>query len=189
MGARARAAQLTREQILDAAEELFTSRSFGEVTIADIATRAEVSGQTITNHFGSKDNLYISGLEERFAPRVNEIRSKVTVGNVASIVAAVVTGYEETGESTVNMLAQSDQFEALAEVARRGRKAHGDWVSQVFEPQLKVIREPARARLHRMLCVLLDVYTWHQLRTQDGLSAEDIRDHLIFAIDALLERS
>jgi AcrR family transcriptional regulator len=189
MGARARAAQLTREHILDAAVDLFTSRSFDDVTIADIATRAEVSGQTITNHFGSKDNLYITGLEERFAPRVNEIRSGVAVGDVASIVAAVVTGYEETGESTVKMLAQSDQFEALAEVARRGRKAHEDWVSQMFSPELEAVADPVRSRLHRMLCVLLDVYTWHQLRTQDGLSDNEVRDHLAFAIEALLDHS
>jgi AcrR family transcriptional regulator len=187
MGARARAAQQTREQILDAAVELFTSRTFDDVTIADIATRAEVSGQTITNHFGSKDNLYITGLEERFAPRVNEIRSGVAVGDVASIVRAVVAGYEETGESTVQMMAQSGQFEALAEATRRGRKAHEDWVSHVFTPNLEATDARDRTRLHRMLCVLLDVYTWHQLRTQDGLSENEVRDHLTFAIEALLE--
>jgi AcrR family transcriptional regulator len=189
MGARARAAQLTREQILDAAVELFTSRSFDDVTISDIASRAEVSGQTITNHFGSKDNLYITGLEERFAPRVNKIRSGVAVGDVESIVGVVVAGYEETGESTVQMMAQSNQFEALAEATRRGRKAHEDWVFHVFSAHLETVADPVRGRLHRMLCVLLDVYTWHQLRTQDGLSDKEVRDHLTFAIEALLQHS
>jgi AcrR family transcriptional regulator len=188
MGARARAAQQTREQILDAAVELFTDRSFGDVTVADIAARAEVSGQTITNHFGSKDNLYLTGLSERFGPLINKIRAGVGVGDIASIVSKAVAGYEVTGMTTIRMLAQTDQFETLAEVARTGRKAHSDWVNHVFAPQLDVITEPNRARMHRILCVLLDVYTWHQLRTQDGLSAQAVEDELIFAIGALLHR-
>ncbi|MCK0517723.1 TetR/AcrR family transcriptional regulator [Williamsia sp. DF01-3] len=189
MGARARAAQQTREHILDAATALFNNRSYGDVTIADIAAAAGVSGQTITNHFGSKDNLYLTGISERFIPRVNEIRSGVVAGDVASIVDAVLAGYEESGESTVKMLAQADTFEALADVAREGRKAHHRWISEVFEPQLSQLAPRRRERLQRMLCVLLDVHTWHQLRRQDGLTARAVRTEVTEGIRSMMAGS
>ncbi|WP_152538187.1 TetR/AcrR family transcriptional regulator [Williamsia sp. D3] len=189
MGARARAAQQTREHILDAATELFSNRDYSEVTIADIAGAAGVSGQTITNHFGSKDNLYLTGVSERFVPRVNEIRAGVTVGDIASIVDAVLAGYEESGESTVRMLAQAASVEALADVASDGRKAHHRWISEVFQPQLDQLGSAESARLQRMLCVLLDVYTWHQLRNQDGLSAERVNAEIFRGIGTLMTGS
>ena len=186
MGARARAAQQTREHILDAAVELFSTRSYADVTVADIAGAAGVSGQTITNHFGSKDNLYLTGVEERFIRRVNEIRSGAVAGDIGSIVDAVLTGYEESGESTVKMLAQTDRFQALADVAREGRKAHHQWISEVFEPHLSQLTPRRRERLQRMLWVLLDVHTWYQLRRQDGLTARTVRAEVTEGIRTLM---
>ena len=97
--------RLSAERFMKTLDAHLATRTFlalDRFTIADIAGAAGVSGQTITNHFGSKDNLYLTGVSERFVPRVNEIRAGVTVGDIASIVDAVLAGYEESGESTTS---------------------------------------------------------------------------------------
>lgn len=46
-----------REQILDAAQDLFATHAPASVTVRDIARRAGVEHSLIHRHFGSKDNL------------------------------------------------------------------------------------------------------------------------------------
>ena len=43
------------------AQDLFAERGFDEVTIADIAKRAEVAVQTVFNHFTTKEELFFDG--------------------------------------------------------------------------------------------------------------------------------
>ena len=51
------------ERILDAARELFSSRGFETVTMAEVADRAGVARATVFNHFGSKSAL-VEGITE-----------------------------------------------------------------------------------------------------------------------------
>jgi AcrR family transcriptional regulator len=48
---------LLREMLLDAARALLEQRGWAEVTMAEVATRAGVSRQTLYNAFGSRDEL------------------------------------------------------------------------------------------------------------------------------------
>jgi len=52
-----------RQRILDAARELFGSRGFDAVTMADVAELAGVARATVFNHFGSKHAL-VEGITE-----------------------------------------------------------------------------------------------------------------------------
>lgn len=54
---RERRAREMRRKILTAALELFTERSFDEVTVEEIADRADVARGTVFNHFASKESL------------------------------------------------------------------------------------------------------------------------------------
>jgi AcrR family transcriptional regulator len=47
----------TRETIAAAALDLFASRGFESVTVAEVAARAGVSEKTVFNHFGGKEEL------------------------------------------------------------------------------------------------------------------------------------
>ena len=64
MELRAAAAEATRERILTAAAEAFLEGWYDDVTIAAIAARAGVSGQTVINHFGSKEELATTAYEQ-----------------------------------------------------------------------------------------------------------------------------
>jgi AcrR family transcriptional regulator len=58
---RARKKAQTRELIRSVAQGLFAERGFDDVTIADVAARADVAVQTVFNHFTTKEELFFDG--------------------------------------------------------------------------------------------------------------------------------
>ncbi|MEV0677431.1 TetR/AcrR family transcriptional regulator [Actinosynnema sp. NPDC050436] len=60
MSLRQRKQQRAREQIVDAAFALFAERGFTDVTVADIAERAEVGRTTFFRYFGDKQEVVFS---------------------------------------------------------------------------------------------------------------------------------
>jgi AcrR family transcriptional regulator len=186
MSARERARAATREEILDAAEELFTPAWFDEVTLADVARRAGVSQQTVVNHFGSKIDLYLTGIEERIAPRLADARAGAEPGDVRGIVASVVSDYEESGDGTIRIVSLAGRLEELQEVVRRGRAWHRAWVEDAFRPQLAKRRGAPRDRALTLLVTVLDVTTWKALRRDEGLDRAETEVHLRTLVEGIL---
>jgi TetR/AcrR family transcriptional repressor of mexJK operon len=52
-----------RQQILDAATDLFTAQGYANTSLDQVASAAEVSKQTIYSHFSSKDNVLREGVK------------------------------------------------------------------------------------------------------------------------------
>lgn len=49
--------QLVRQRIVEAADELFAARGFGDVSVTDIAARADVGRSTFFRYFGDKSEV------------------------------------------------------------------------------------------------------------------------------------
>jgi AcrR family transcriptional regulator len=62
-GRRERKRNQTRQAIFRAAIRLFSEKGFDNVTIAEIAESADVSINTVFNHFGTKEELFFSSGE------------------------------------------------------------------------------------------------------------------------------
>ncbi|MEV1175394.1 TetR family transcriptional regulator [Nonomuraea sp. NPDC049784] len=74
---RARNQQRARDEIVAAAYDLFTERDYADVTVADIADRAEVGRTTFFRYFGDKQEVVFAGEEEwldNVARRHRELR-------------------------------------------------------------------------------------------------------------------
>jgi AcrR family transcriptional regulator len=74
-GLRERKKLRTREGIADVARRLFSERGFEQVTVAEIARAAEVSEQTVFNHFPSKEDLVywrLGSFEEALLAAIRE---------------------------------------------------------------------------------------------------------------------
>ena len=54
-----------RQQILDAAINLFTEQGFATTSMDLIAKNANVSKQTVYSHFGNKDDLFSASIEQK----------------------------------------------------------------------------------------------------------------------------
>ena len=66
-----------REQILDAANELFAERGYEEVTIDDIAQGAGVTRGLVHHYFGGRKDVFIGLLERVGAQREERLRAPV----------------------------------------------------------------------------------------------------------------
>lgn len=177
MELRAAAAEATHERILDAAGELFLERWYDDVTLATVAKRAGVSGQTVINHFGGKEGLF-AGVQERFGQGVVSRRYSATPGDVESIVAALLDDYEITGDAVIRLLALEEKVPSVAPMLAAGRQGHREWVEAMF----------GAPDVTPELVVATDVYTWKLLRRDQGLSRRKTAAAMRRLIEGILER-
>ena len=183
MGARADAAQATVDRVLDVAVALFTEAPYEEVSLDEVAVRAEVTKRTVLRRFGSKEALFGAAMQ-RAAGEMIRHREAAPVGDVEGAVANVVGQYERWGANRLRLLAQEDRIPIVAEWVQGGREWHWAWVERVFEPQLSGLTGEARSRRVAALVVLTDVYTWKLLRRDLGLSRADTERTLVELINS-----
>jgi AcrR family transcriptional regulator len=177
MELRAANAEATRERILAAASEAFLEDWYDEVTIGLVAERAGVSGQTVLNHFGGKEQLAAAAYDA-MGKQIVSGRYTPEPGDITGAVEAVVDDYETTGDAVVRLLALEERMPALQPLLSRGRKGHREWVEAMF-------RAP---ELTPLLVVATDVYTWKLLRRDQGLSRDETVASILKIVEAVLER-
>jgi AcrR family transcriptional regulator len=84
---RQRKRERAREQIVEAAFALFAERGFADVTVADIAERAEVGRTTFFRYFGDKQEVAFSQERRVFEGVVERHRELPPVTDLAGAVA------------------------------------------------------------------------------------------------------
>jgi AcrR family transcriptional regulator len=177
MELRAAAAEATHERILVAAAEVFLDRWYDDVTLAEIAQRAGVSGQTVINHFGGKEQLATAAYDH-LGQQITLRRYTPEPGDVEGAVGALVEDYEITGDAVIRMLALEEKVAALGPLLARGRTSHRAWVETMFQaPEL--VPE---------LIVATDVYTWKLLRRDQGLTRKKTTAAIRHMVQAILDR-
>ncbi|MCJ2164497.1 MULTISPECIES: TetR/AcrR family transcriptional regulator [unclassified Pseudodesulfovibrio] len=97
----------TKTALLAAAIEVFADKGFDSATVRDICSRAKANVAAVNYHFGSKDGLYASVLEEIFpkgeewqARKTSAISTRERLHNFLHGLASEI--YEPTG----NLVAQ-----------------------------------------------------------------------------------
>ena len=75
-GVRENKKRRTRQLIEESAVALFAERGYDNVTMAEVARRADVSSATVFNHFATKDALIFSGLERFECELLDVIRAR-----------------------------------------------------------------------------------------------------------------
>jgi AcrR family transcriptional regulator len=75
-GRRGRKKEATRRAIAEAAMRLFLERSFDRVTVAEVAETADVSVNTVFNHFPTKEDLFFAAhpASESWLAKLGEAR-------------------------------------------------------------------------------------------------------------------
>lgn len=69
-----------REQILEAAEQVFLERGLGGATMEEVASRAELSKGTLYLYFKSKDELYLATANRQLAEMVGRFEKALDAG-------------------------------------------------------------------------------------------------------------
>ena len=181
---RSAAAARTQASILRATVELATEKLTVEIVLAEIASRAGVTVQTILRHFGSKDHLFDAAVTFASAEVVTE--RAAPVGDVAEAVRVIVDHYEARGDWVVALLGQEASNERIRSITGPGKQLHRTWVDAVFAPQLLDRSEAERPAIADLLSVATDVYTWKLLRRDRGLGREQTERRMRQLVDAIL---
>jgi AcrR family transcriptional regulator len=66
----------TRQEIADRAMQLFATRGFDRVTVAEVAAAAGVSEKTVFNYFPTKEDLFFDEVDAREAALVAAVRER-----------------------------------------------------------------------------------------------------------------
>jgi AcrR family transcriptional regulator len=184
MTTRAQAAQATADRVLDVAVELFTERPYDDVSLDDVAARAQVAKRTVLRRFGSKDELFVTAMDRAGEEEMRR-RDEAPIGDVAGAVANVLDHYERFGQNRLRMLSQEDRIAVVTENVELGRHYHWSWVERTFAPLVAGRRGAARKRRVAALVALTDVYMWKLLRRDLGLSRADTQRILVEFIEKL----
>jgi AcrR family transcriptional regulator len=169
MGARAEGARATRERIADAAWRRFSEYAYELVRLADIASDAGVSVQTVHSVFGQKDDLFIAAWRH-FAGEIGIHRDTAPHGDVKTAVRLLYDTYESGADAALRLVAQEERIPAVRKMTDAGRAYHRDWVGRTFAPLLAEVAGAARERRHVELIVATDVLVWKLLRREMQLS-------------------
>jgi AcrR family transcriptional regulator len=69
--------ELTRDRLLDEAEELFAQKGYYAVGVREITKAAESNLAAVNYHFGNKLNLYLEVFRSRWLPRASRIQENI----------------------------------------------------------------------------------------------------------------
>jgi AcrR family transcriptional regulator len=125
-GTRAAHRPSRKQWVIEAATELFATQSPDEVTVADIAARAEMTSAAVYYHFSSKDQVLVAGMRV-FATALREQLQALTEAHTAGsdIGPAVTTLVAWLGEHRsaatvffVSSAGMSQEAEALRQESR-----------------------------------------------------------------------
>nr|WP_264068068.1 TetR family transcriptional regulator [Mycolicibacterium komossense] len=83
---------LLRDLVLDAMRDLLGTKDWSSITLADVATVAGISRQTIYNEFGSRQGL-AQGYALRLADRLVDAVDDAIYSNVGNVEAAFLEGF------------------------------------------------------------------------------------------------
>ncbi|MES0879489.1 TetR/AcrR family transcriptional regulator [Roseibium sp. SCP14] len=145
-----------RQQIVDAADELFYSRGFSQTSFADIAAAVNISRGNFYYHFRTKDEILDAVIDKRLADRENllgkwdetsddpikriECFIKIVIVNQAKIMAYGCPVGTLTTELTKLDHASKDKANEIMALFR-------DWLTRQFE-ELGCESEAPRHALH-----------------------------------------
>jgi AcrR family transcriptional regulator len=167
MTTRAEGAERTADRIIDAMLARFTSASYEQIRIEDVATDAGVTGQTVIRRFGTKAGLMIATVERELG-RIAAAREAAARSTPAETIRDLVAHYERYGLLILKTYSEAALVHGLPEIAARGRAFHVDWCRRVFamDDALSVEQRAVRGAQIVAIC---DATTWRILRFDGGL--------------------
>lgn len=178
--------QRTREAILNAAVEAFTREPYDLVSVAKIAETANVSRQTVTRLYTTKELLFEAAIRAAITDTRATRESVGPTSDIAVALRGLIAGYERWGDSTLAILRQEDRVPIVATLVAEGRAGHHAWIECVFAQQLVGLRGIQRTKYLAKLTAITDVCVWKVIRKDFGLDADATADAMISAVLAVV---
>jgi len=180
VGRRERKKAATRQALADAALELFLEHGFEQVSVRDIAEKADVSTTTLFAHFPSKEALVFDREEEVDAALTAAVRERPKGQSVVEALRthALQSWVLIASDPRLHQLtALVDRTPALREYAERMWMRHASALSATIAEGLG--READDLACSALARFVLEVPTLAKGRTDQRMAVETVFDLLI----------
>ncbi|HZM95923.1 MAG TPA: TetR/AcrR family transcriptional regulator [Vicinamibacterales bacterium] len=186
MVARAEGMVATRDRIVQAALALALEQAYEDITLAAIAEAADVSHQTVLNHFASKEKVAVAAAE-LLSRQTIDARARAMPGDLTGAISILVGEYERLGDANARWAAAAERLGSLAAMLEGARASHQVWLEHIFSERLPT-RHSARRHAIHALHAATDVYTWKLLRRDLRLSRETTERIMLDLANGALDR-
>ncbi|WP_090968474.1 TetR/AcrR family transcriptional regulator [Nocardioides exalbidus] len=150
-----------RQQILDIAADLFASRGFHGVSVAELGSACGISGPALYKHFESKDSMLAEMLVTISETLLSEGRSRVSTaaGAREALVALIEWHIEFALAHRPLIVVQDRDWSSLPDEARERvralQRSYVDvWATQLRRHDDRLGPEAARTRAHVLFGLL-----------------------------------
>lgn len=157
----------TNKRILAAVKALAMEYWLDEITLFQIAEKANVSIQTLFRHFGSREQL----IQHAVSLISSEIMAQHAIPeevSVQSIVSNLIDYYELNGQWIIRLRSQAERLAKYEEFQAGWQESHHKWIQNSFAIYLQALTTVSKNELEDTLFGLTDVHFWyvycHELR-------------------------
>jgi AcrR family transcriptional regulator len=186
MVARAEGMAVTRDRIVQATLTLALEQAYEDITLVAIAEAADVSHQTVLNHFASKENV-AAAAAELLSRDTAAVRARAGPGDPRGAISILVGEYERFGDAAARWAVASERLGSLAPLLDGGRANHQAWLERIFSDRLPVAPAARQHAIHA-LHAATDVYTWKLLRRDLRLTRETVERLIWDLANGVLDR-
>jgi AcrR family transcriptional regulator len=186
MVARAEGMALTRDRIVQAALTLVLEQAYEDVTLVAIAQAADVSHQTVLNHFESKEKVAAAAAEV-LSRQTASVRAQAKPGDLTGAIGILVGEYERFGDAAARWAIASERLGSLAPLLDEARAGHQAWLEHIFSDRLPAAPGARRYAIHA-LHAATDVYTWKLLRRDLNLTRDTTERSMLDLANGVLDR-
>jgi AcrR family transcriptional regulator len=184
MVTRADAMAGTRDRIVHAMLQLALERAYENITLAAIAQAADVSHQTVLNHFDSKEGV-AAAAADLLARQTGEARAKARPGDMKGAISVLVGEYERIGDANARWAMSAERLGSLAPLLDNARAGHQAWLERILSESLPKAPAARRRTIHA-LHVSTDVYTWKLLRRDLRLNRTETEAVMVDLVRSVL---
>jgi AcrR family transcriptional regulator len=182
--ARAEAAEATASKIVEAFAACAGERWFDEITLEEVAARAEVTVRTLIRRFGGKEGLVRAYAEHRQS--LARDAPLAAPGDLEGAVTALVERYEAVGDMAIRDVAQAPHQPGLKPLVEMNRLQHRTLTEAAYAPWLDRLPGPERRRMLDRLVAVTDVSMWKLFRRDMERSAIGTRVLIKGLVEAVL---
>lgn len=152
-----------RDEILDAAAELFADRGYADVGVDDIGAAVGITGPSVYKHFSSKLAI-LAGIGHRSAARLEAgvMAAYTSTADPAKLLALLVDSYVNVITSTQDLSASFNNSHALAgqptasDLVDIQRRYVARWMDLLMQADPGISRERAAVTVHAALSIVND---------------------------------
>ena len=168
-----------REEIINACEELYKTRSFKEITLKDIGNAVPFSRPTIYNYFQTKEEIFLALFEREYERWNEELTGILSCGGEVNLTEAIAGSLAKRGQLLKLLSMNNYDMEASSrkENLVSFKKAYGrsmELVSELLRKYRPEMGESERAGfIYMFFPFMFGIYPYTAVTDKQKTAMED----------------